>query len=112
MSLRLASSGYVDADPDVLPLAAAGTLVAVPGCRYGNFQRVGDLEVASWGRIHSVFGELGYFVLSRLKRGWFGWRRSFGNVFGTAFAPEVEEAFCCMLGRLVTGLSRFVKSSL
>jgi hypothetical protein len=59
MSLLLASSGYVDVDQDVLPLAAAGTLVAVPGCRYGKVQRVGDLEAASWGRIHSVFGELG-----------------------------------------------------
>jgi hypothetical protein len=104
MSLLPASSGYEDVGLDEPQLAAAETLAAVPGCRYERALMAEDLEAGSWGRIRSAFGELDCFVLSRPKRGWFGWRQSFEIVVAAVFEFEAGVDFGYMLGRLVRGL--------
>jgi hypothetical protein len=98
----------VDVDRDVLQLVIAGILAAVLACRHEMVLKAEDLEVESWERIRSVFEGLDCFLWHALKRGWFGWLRSFESVFETVFGFGVEGTVYCMLGRLREDILRFL----
>ena len=83
----------------MLQLAAAGILDAVPACRYERDQMAEALEGELSGRTRSAFGGLGWILLLHLRRGGFGWRRSFGSVVEAFSGLVVGGAFYCMLGR-------------
>jgi hypothetical protein len=100
----------VDGGRDVLQLAAARTLDAVPAHRYEMALRVGDLEAGSWGRIHSAFEGLDCFLWHRRQLRRFGWRRSFGNVVAAVLGLKVGSIFSCMLDKSGGEIARFWRS--